>query len=104
MRKEIAMRLTTPALLGAALTGLLYVAASNAAALPAAPRAEVAAPKPGVATDQVGYRRWGHRHYRRYGYYGPYAYYGDPYYYDSPYYGYGYPYRYRRPGFGLYLG
>lgn len=111
------MRLGTTALAASALTGLLYLTAPSASALPAPSRADVAkAPAAGIAQEVHwrgrGYRRWGgYRGYRRgYGYGYGYPYYGYgygggyPYYYRPYYYGgYGYPY-YRRRGFGIYLG
>jgi hypothetical protein len=45
-----------------------------------------------------GRRRWAGRRWRGRGYYG-----GWPY-YRRPYYGYGYPYYYNRPRFGLWFG
>ncbi len=107
------MRLGTTALVASALTGLLYLSAPGASALPAPSRADVATTKAAGIAQEVrhwrgrGYRRWGgyrgYRGYRGYGY-GGYGGYGYPYYYRPYYYGgFGYPY-YRRRGFGLYLG
>ena len=82
------MRLKMTALVASALAGFLYVSVPSASALPAPSRGDVTtpAPKTGVITEEV---RWRRRGYRRWG----------------GYRGYGYPYYYRRrPGFGIYLG
>ncbi len=89
------------------LAGLAALTLMGAATLPL--QANAAERLNGVSNKSVtlsAQRHWrgryyGHRYWGpRYRYWGPrYGYYGDPYYY-----GYGYPYRYYRPGFAFGVG